>query len=82
METMRGLGCAVGEYVGDGKAETESGIQEPPADDDLDVVDPDDFGVERLLDEEELALTVHTLFWFSLIARLRVLASTTIISPT
>ena len=49
MATMRGLGCAVGDYVGDGKGDTEN---ELPAVD-LDMVDADAFGVDQSLDEEE-----------------------------
>ena len=28
METMRGMGCAIGEYVGDGQGKSESATQE------------------------------------------------------
>ena len=49
METMRGLGCTVGEYVGNGKGDSDD--ESPPAHD-LDV-DADDFTVDQSIDEEE-----------------------------
>ena len=52
METIRGLGCTVGEYVGDGKGDSESMTQKSPATD-MDDMDADDLGVDQLIDEEE-----------------------------
>ena len=61
MATMRELGCAVGEYIGDGNGEPESTTQEPPAVDDEDV---EDTGVEQSLDEEDSSDDAHPLLIF------------------
>lgn len=52
MDTMRGLGCAVGEYVGDGKGDLEeNGMEQLSGDDEG--VDDDYFVVEQSRNEEQ-----------------------------
>lgn len=51
METVRGVGCAVGEYVGNGQGEAETATQDLDLDDVRDDVDADP--VESLDDEND-----------------------------
>lgn len=54
METLRGAGCVVGEYVGDGQGESENTAQEPASAENLDVTDAEP-GVDddQPVDEDE-----------------------------
>ena len=52
METLREMGCAVGEYVGDGQGESESAVT-TPQEADLDPVDVDPEVDDQSLDEEK-----------------------------
>ena len=65
MDSMRGLGCTVGEYIGDGKGDSESVTPETPAVNPVDV-DADDLEVDQPIDEEEEASTdtAHPLLIF------------------
>ena len=58
METLRGMGCAVGEYVGDGQGESES-VTQPTTSADLDSVDADP-GVDDQ-SQVRIAVMMHTL---------------------
>ena len=55
METLSGMGNAVGEYVGGGQGDLEISTEAPePADLDLDVVDADWPGIDdQSMDEDE-----------------------------
>lgn len=69
METMRGLGCVVGDYVGDGQGESENVmgesqnmVEEPAA---VDVeVEGADAVVDQSLDEEDSSDDAHPLLFF------------------
>ena len=63
MEAMKGLGCTVGDYVGDGKGDSESATQNEP---DFDSMDADAFEVDdHSLDEEEASIdSAHPLLIF------------------
>ena len=52
METMRGMGCAVGEYVGDGQGESDS-VTQPTTSADLDSVDADPGVDDQSQDEDQ-----------------------------